>query len=66
MLETIMIATFLGFTFGFAIALIFLSRSFEPEEPAIYTGVIIARNDDLDEIMVEYNDDMARYKRVKL
>lgn len=29
-----------------------------------YTGTIIARNDPLDEIMVEYNDDVARYKRV--
>jgi len=27
-------------------------------------GHVIARNDDLDEIMVEYGDDMARYKRV--
>jgi hypothetical protein len=27
-------------------------------------GHIIARNDDLDEIMVEHGEDMARYKRV--
>ena len=27
-------------------------------------GKIIARNNDLDEIMVEYGADMARYKRV--
>lgn len=27
-------------------------------------GHIIARNNDLDEIMVEYGEDMARYKRV--
>jgi hypothetical protein len=27
-------------------------------------GHVLARNDDLDEIMVEYDGDMARYKRV--
>lgn len=27
-------------------------------------GYILARNDQLDEIMVEYGDDMSRYKRV--
>ena len=67
MLETILIAMFLGFVFGFAIALIFLSRSFEPKDPEQSEpdqGRIIARNDRMDEIMVVYGNSMARYKRV--
>ena len=40
-------------------------RGFECGEKASnIAGHIIARNNDLDEIMVEYGADMARYKRV--
>ena len=40
-------------------------RGFEcGEKVSNIAGHIIARNNDLDEIMVEYDSDMARYKRV--
>lgn len=69
----IFLGLFLGAILGFFICCLFTINSLNNswgrgvdagQRLATLQGKIIARNDDLDEIMVEYGEDMARYKRV--
>lgn len=65
----VMVGSFLGFLIAIFLSYCAIDDAWERgfqggKKVTKIAGHVIARNNDLDEIMVEYDDDMARYKRV--
>ena len=68
----LLVAAFCGMIIGAAYNALISKNSFKSWERGFNDGLafskrngyILARNEDLDEIMVEHGDDLSRYKRV--
>lgn len=65
----VMVGSFLGFLIAVLLSYCAIDEAWERgfqggKRVAKIAGHIIARNNDLDELMVEYDGDMARYRRV--